>query len=63
MNLRRVTNLDLTWFRDGNNDLVDYYNILSRWKNYVSQIFNIYRVRDGMQMKILSLVLLTIDGV
>jgi hypothetical protein len=39
MNLRRVTNVDLAWLKDWNCDLlVDLYNILSRWKNYFSQI-------------------------
>jgi hypothetical protein len=65
MNLRKVTNPDLTWLKDGNSDIVDFLNISSRRKNYVTHILNIHtsRVSDSRQIKILSCVLVTIDGV
>jgi plasmid stabilization system protein ParE len=37
--------------RDENGDLlVEFYNILNRWKNYFSQLLNVHNVSDVMQI-------------
>jgi hypothetical protein len=42
-----------TLVKDGNGDLLaDSHNILNRWKNYFSQLLNVYRVSDVRQIEI-----------
>jgi hypothetical protein len=41
--------------KDENGDLfvhVDSHNVLSRWKNYFSQLLNVHRFSDGRQIEI-----------
>jgi hypothetical protein len=39
--------------KDENGDLVaDCQNILNRWENYFSQLLNVHRVSDVMQIEI-----------
>jgi hypothetical protein len=39
--------------KDENGDLLgDSHNIVNRWKNYFSQLLNVHRARDVMQIEI-----------
>jgi hypothetical protein len=39
--------------KDENGDrLADCHNILNKWKNYYSQLFNVHRVSDVTQIKL-----------
>jgi hypothetical protein len=39
--------------KDENGDLLaDSHNILNRWKNYFSQLFNVHNVSDVMQIEV-----------
>jgi hypothetical protein len=46
MNLRKVTNLDVTCC------FSDNHSILNRWKNYFSQLLNVHRISDVRQIEI-----------
>jgi hypothetical protein len=46
---RRVTSLE-KYSKDEKNDLVaDSHSILARWRNYFSQLLNVYRLNDVRQ--------------
>jgi hypothetical protein len=48
--------------KDENGDLLaDSHNILSRWKNYFSQLFNVHRISDVRQIKMHTAELLIPD--
>jgi hypothetical protein len=50
MNLRKVTNLQITWLMDENGDLLaDSHNILNRQKNLFCQLFKVHGVYDIRQ--------------
>jgi hypothetical protein len=39
--------------KDENADLlVDFHNILNRWKNYFSKLLNVHNVSDVMQIEV-----------
>jgi hypothetical protein len=39
--------------KDDNGDLLaDCHNVFNRWKNYFSQVLNVYRIIDARQMEI-----------
>jgi hypothetical protein len=38
--------------QDENGDLADPHNILNRWKNYFSQLLNVYNVSEVRQIEI-----------
>jgi hypothetical protein len=38
--------------KDKNGDLSDSFNVLNRWKNYFSQLLNVYNVSDVRQIEV-----------
>jgi hypothetical protein len=38
--------------KDENHDLVDFHNILIRWKNYFFQLLDVHKISDVRQIEI-----------
>jgi hypothetical protein len=61
MHSRRVANLEIIHFKAKNYPLSERYNVLSRWKNYFSQLLNVHKFSDIRQTDIHTAVPLVRD--